>query len=1008
MNRSYMRKYLGIYFILLAPFLLRSQDLTEYFKTLNNASGLPSNLVFCLYKDHRSFLWLGTNNGLSRFDGKHIVTYSRHLNDSSSLVNNTVNSITEDDHGRIWLATDGGISVLDVHTNKFTTIRWVKEGPNVRRLNDKVISIAYYRNRIYAGLRDGILSTPTDSIAFTRCTDADLHYTKRIQCLPNRAFATAKGLWIATMAGMFYSEDGIGFANKQHNPKRWQIFNLGTVFTFCSDGDSACYFTNWTYEGIYRFHYAKNRLDSFAFRGLPNLLAIGKTGPHEIWGGTFTRGVVVLDLKTGTRRFQGEDGAENKIQNEIMVNQILKDDEGTVFAGTFSGLYYINPVQTQFRFFHTRLDDRHTFPPTVPYAIQMDDSGKIWCGSFYDGLYSHDPKSKRTTRHELSGNYNRVMSICNAGNKLLIGSLEGVATFDLKSGKMTPVRLPLSVTRNGHTGVTFVQHIANNEYWIGMSQNGLIRMDIGTGDFRHFSMDDSVFRLGSATPSAHLVKNGKLWLGFHDKDLISKIDPATNKVTDYKIGRNGKTYGGIRPLVPDKEGNIWAGSWQGGVICLDTNGRIVREYTTEDGLTNNYIAFLKFDNAGKLWIGTSNGLNKLDPTTGKIVTFTYSDGLASNQCMDKMVVMDRAGIMYMVIDKYLVHFDPERLHSNPTLPKVRILNIQKSGVDYTYQSEKDVVNLDYNDKILAVDYTAINYIDPDKTQYAYQLEGFDNNWTYSGNRNYVSYTNLPPGDYALKLKATNQAGSWNVPELAIRLHVSGPFWKTWWFYTLCLMLTFLLAYLIYYVRLQQILKIQAIRDKISKDLHDDIGSALSSIAIYSEVAKKYSEAKVPEVTSILNSLQETAKEAMENMSDIVWSINPLHDRFAETVRRLEIFANGILSARGISPSFSVDDSINQHKLSMQQRKNLYLICKEAINNVAKYSEAKSCSVQISDDGGKITISIKDDGVGIAENRQKLGGNGIINMKKRAQELKGILDIISNRNNGTLLSLKFVL
>jgi signal transduction histidine kinase len=159
---------------------------------------------------------------------------------------------------------------------------------------------------------------------------------------------------------------------------------------------------------------------------------------------------------------------------------------------------------------------------------------------------------------------------------------------------------------------------------------------------------------------------------------------------------------------------------------------------------------------------------------------------------------------------------------------------------------------------------------------------------------------------------------------------------------------------------------------------------------------------------VLNSLQETTKTAMENMNDIVWSINPNNDKFIATIDRLEIFANEILNAKGIKLHFSISEEIKDQKLSMQQRKNIYLICKEAINNIAKYSEANNCTIEIRNENRDITIRITDDGKGIDQTTRTLGGNGIINMKKRTSELKGMLDIFSEKNMGTSLSLRFML
>jgi ligand-binding sensor domain-containing protein len=987
-------------------FTTTGQELTEHFRVLNSANGLASNAVNCVCKDHNGFLWIGTNNGLSRFDGKNVVNYFHQPNDSNSLVNNGVNSICEDDRGRIWLATEGGVSVLDVRANKFRNFTSIKNSDSVLNIRTFVPSVAYYEHRVYVGLRNGILSTPTDTIAFHVYSKKELHCTKNPRCLPARAFSTGNGLWFATASGLFYTKDGMNFMNKDNNPNHLAIFKE-LVFSFCNDGDSLAWFGTWDYEGVYRFRYKTAQLDSFPFKGLPSILTIARVG-NEIWAGTFSRGVLTLDLKTGKQHYQEQRGSLSKALTDIRTDYLFVDEQGTVFSGTSLGLYYVNPVQAQFTSFSHEVDDKHAFPPSMPFDIEEDNTGTIWCGSFVDGLFSFDPKSRDIHYHKLDGDYNRVWTIYNAGNHLLLGSYAGLGSFDLKTKKHTPIKLPAALNDQTTFGIIFIEPISEDEYWIGLWQHGLLRFNIKTGAYRFFSAKDSVNKLPGKNPSAAASLNGHLWMGYLDGGIITKINNLTNEITNFKFDSDTKLYGGINSLIADRAGKLWTGTMQSGLVYFDDKGQIIKEYTTSEGLTGNRISFLQFDDHNRLWIGTSCGLNKLDVANKKITTFTYSDGLPSNQFTDKIILKHSNGNIYVVCDNYMVKFDPAKLVSNSILPKVHLLSIEKSGVPCIQKTENDDIYVSYDDRVVSVEFTAINYIDPDKTQFAYKLEGFDRDWNYSGKRDYLSFTSLPPGNYTLKIKATNKTDHWNVPEQLVILHVAGPFWKTWWFFALCLITTFLLAFSIYYIRLRQILKIQAIRDKISKDLHDEIGSALSSIAIYSEVAKKYSEEKAPEIISILNSLQETANAAMENMSDIVWSINPMNDRFSATVKRVEIFANELLNARGITTHFTVDQSIHEHKLNMQQRKNIYLICKEAINNVAKYSRAKNCTVEMNDNNSQITITIKDDGVGIEGGKETLGGNGIINMKKRAQELKGLLNIISEKNSGTLLSLRFII
>jgi signal transduction histidine kinase len=322
----------------------------------------------------------------------------------------------------------------------------------------------------------------------------------------------------------------------------------------------------------------------------------------------------------------------------------------------------------------------------------------------------------------------------------------------------------------------------------------------------------------------------------------------------------------------------------------------------------------------------------------------------------------------------------------------------------TIPSTEHPLQFTYRDKI-SFEFIGINFIDPAKTQYAYLLENYDDAWNYSGNVSTASYAGLQAGNYVLRIKATNRAGFWEVPETIMNIHVTGPLWKTWWFIASCMVLSLLVLFALYYYRLIHIQKIHAIRNKISKDLHDDIGSTLSSISISSTVAEKMSKEQFPEIISTMSYIGKNSREALENMSDIVWAINPANESLKKLIDRIQIYAYAILAAKNIRLHLDFPESIYSTKLTMQQRKNIYLILREAIQNVAKYSEATTCLVTGNLVNKKINIQVKDDGLGFDEIMTSLGGNGMFNMRQRADELKATFAIQSEKLKGTSLTLE---
>jgi ABC-type transporter Mla maintaining outer membrane lipid asymmetry ATPase subunit MlaF len=271
------------------------------------------------------------------------------------------------------------------------------------------------------------------------------------------------------------------------------------------------------------------------------------------------------------------------------------------------------------------------------------------------------------------------------------------------------------------------------------------------------------------------------------------------------------------------------------------------------------------------------------------------------------------------------------------------------------------------------------------------MEGLSDSIISLVKNNSVSFTNLDPGTYTFKVWTLNDNGVWNKNYSYLTLIISPPFWKTWWFYSLCALLFAGIIYSIYNYRLQQILKLQHIRNKIASDLHDDIGSTLSSIAIYSELANEEVKDKAPKAFSLLQTINESARTTIDSMSDIVWAINPKNDRFEKILIRMRAFASEILEARNIDLRFEAASFLSGLKLPMDKRKNLYLIFKEAVNNVAKYSESRNCTIRLWQEGKMLNMEIADDGHGFDMNDHS-EGNGLLNMKKRGEEMVSTLGL----------------
>ena len=360
--------------------------------------------------------------------------------------------------------------------------------------------------------------------------------------------------------------------------------------------------------------------------------------------------------------------------------------------------------------------------------------------------------------------------------------------------------------------------------------------------------------------------------------------------------------------------------------------------------------------------------------------------------------------------------------------------LDSSFLPFTHTAE--LPPLQYGQNNLAFDFAGLSLRDEDKVSYRYKMEGLDKDWSPPTSRRYVNYSHLSPGAYKLLVMARNDDGVWSIAPAALTFRIKAPFWLQGWFIALCVILLATLVYLLYRYRLQQALKIERLRTKISTDLHDDIGSTLSSISIMSDLiihspaangvsggpgqapARTASPGQPPGPTGIppeptlpdwqrmAGEIKENSLSLMDKMDDIVWSINPRNDEVENLMVRIQRFAAPLLEAKGIDYEIIIENNIRHLKLSMEHRQHIYLIMKEAIINLVKYSGAGKAIIRARSAGGLLKVDINDNGKGFDPATAR-NGNGIVNMRSRATLMQAFLHIDAAPEKGTsvVLTLK---
>ncbi len=997
--------------------LANAQDLTTHFRHISTRNGLSSDNVRCFFMDSRGFLWIGTmGDGLNRFDGKTVKTFRHQSNNPKSILSNDVRDIAEDPYGRIWVATPNGLSILnhDLSFSNYMQIPVDTGQLNITPIN----SVSMFKGHMFMGLSNGIIKTSADfkKVVPTLALLSKGKLPEKLKCIPFGMYTTSTGLWVSTHKGMFFSRDGKEFMHKGHNPEKLRILQMGYIQAFTQAENGNLVFMSMKFPGVYTFDPRTGMTDSIKFSDKMEFFPVSMVQVKDniYWASTFLKGIVEIDISNGAFHFIKSDPEMPGSLGNDMVVLLYKDKQGSIFVTTGYGFDMVHPSQCNFSQMKTYVSDNSNFPLRSAYNLYQDKNHQVWAGSYFNGLYKIDMTNGNTFHAGLKNDEKGIFAISEDQDRLFLGTDDGLGFYDEKTDQFIKLKLPEALIGITKGNFKFIVRDKNQNWWIGIWLQGLLQLSPDFKSYHFYASSDSNSLLKYLSPIGGKIDNlNRLWFGYHESSEITCLDLNNLTSTHYKTSKKGSGISGMdysctfnMALFNDY---LWITTSHSGLLRFDMVSHEIEIFNHSNGMPSDQMNFIRPDNLGQLWIGTTAGLVRFNSQTNAIHTYHFSDGLPSEYLMDADLVFLQDGRALMTCDRYLWTFNPDRMTVNPLFPKIALTSIQKSGMDLAIVPGVREIDFYYKDKTLNFEFTGINYIDPDKNIYSYKLEGLNTAWNSLGSNNSLHLTTLPAGEYTLLIDCSNKIGFRNPEIFSYLIHVHGPFWKTWWFMSLIFFVISGTLYLLYRHRLNRIHQLQAIRDNISRDLHDDIGSALSSISIYSEVAKRMSHDQFPQILPTLNNIQITAKNAMENMSDIVWAINPKNDRFQDVIQRIEIFANQILSAKGVKFIFDIPDEISLKTLSIQQRKNIYLICKEAINNVAKYAEANECQLNIFNDSGNVVIQIKDNGIGgIDPEKKSSGGNGIYNMKKRAVELKGFLDIISEKSIGTILNLKLII
>lgn len=1009
-----------------------SQTRPFHLEPLSEAIGLSQSTVECVYQDSRGYLWIGTQNGLNRYDGYSIKIYKRNFSNENCISNNFINSIFEDANRKLWIATNGGLDIFDPDSEKFRQFTAAE--------ND----------------------TTAISGNFVRdiCQDHQGRY------------------WVATRArGLDLFDPKIGrLRNYEHDSKNSGSLSSNALTSLCIDIDGNLWIGTWG-GGLNRFDHATQSF--VAFKHDPNdpnsitsnyISKLKSDSSGNIWVAT-QGGLSKLNARK--RTIISYENIVNSADSNIYA--ILPDHSGNLWLGTSEGLGLYD--LTARKISDNYLISSQGFGNQKVTALFCDRSGIIWIGSERNGLLKVTHENFKTYKYD-PAKYpgflnNNIWSFYErADGNIWIGTDNGVFLFDPQKDLFTPKYQSVFKTVNSSAISINALFEDDGILWAG-TPFGLLEINIQSGEFVHYRS----VRQDSKTLSSDFVlclkkdRAGYLWIGTsvglnrmdtRSKTIVRYVNSANapiiisdNLVLSLYEDRTGVLWAGTMKglnrydpklnnfylfehdtnnfsdawsalsVVEDKDGLLWVGTGSG-ISILKPNGAFIKHIDEENGLPDNVIYGVLLDDKNNLWMSSNRGISKIDRKDLEelinakdtknlrvpVKTYDKRDGLQGNEFNSGAFLKTKSKEMYFGGINGFSRFDARQIEQNKTPPSVLITSVKK----FDKEIKTGPIELRHNENVLTFEFIALDFTDPVKNQYAYKLEGVDNEWNYSTSRRYATYSNLNPGAYRFFVKASNNDLVWS-DSISLRIVIDPPYWQTWWFYALTTVFVFSIAWSAHKYRVKtkirttleieriRRLENERVRKKASDDFHDEFGHTLTKIAMLAEVLKRELQNISAENTTTLQKIIETSKRLSTGMRDFLWALNPEKDTFREVAIRIKDFGDELFDRTNID--FFVDaipEEFESYRLSMHIRRHIILIFKEAMHNVLKHAESKKSTLSYQIKDQCLEIILTDDGKGLNQN-EETPGLGIRSMRRRAKEINGTLNICSRQNEGTTVQFR---
>ncbi len=763
--------------------------------------------IRCIIKDYKGLMWFGTQNGLIRFDGVNLKAYEHDANDDKSIKHNYVYTILEDENHDLWIGTSNGLNVYNRSHDNFNTV-YSKIG------QEHILDYAYISTLSFG--KDSVFWIGTFSQGVHRYNiynnqikhyeiESDRNTNVNITSILSDSL---NNLWIGTQSGLLYYNINTNRTEWYHN-----VVNdpLSISSNHISSIKQDCFGNIWVGTSDNGLNLIINSDNKYTFKRITNISTprissnsinrLFADAHGNLWIGTVNDGLNRYTINKGKIDVYKNEIGNKKSLNSNSVWSIYGDNEGRIWIGSYNkGISVIDTNYSKFESYQSNPYSTISLPYNDVRGFCETSNGKIWIATDGGGICRFDLKTRSFDKLVRSYEENKHLTnnavqsiILDSAENIWIGSWGGGVDHLTQNGTLNKNYKIESKTGVGNNNINTLYQDIKGNIWVGTNGSGLHIYNENKDQFELFVYENFLSD-GSYISAIKSDLESTLWIGTLAGLIFLELDKNINVIQAKKYATDNSSISSnsVQVVLIDSNKKIWLGTNNGGVNVLNPHDESIRIFRKKDGLSSNNISGILEDNEGNIWISTNAGISRININTSKITIYTTADGLNSNEFYSKSCFKAKNGALLFGSEKGFNLIHPEQIKTNPHIPNILLtgLKINNTPVNITAKStplnkqlsETDTLILNYKQTSFSIDFVALNYTRPGQNQFAYMLEGYDDDWNYIGTKTTANYTKVNPGKYTFKVKGSNNDGLWNEKPTSLKIIIKPPFWKTWWAY----------------------------------------------------------------------------------------------------------------------------------------------------------------------------------------------------------------------------------